>query len=881
MRRLLSLTLALLLALAAALPLGAFAEEAEGEEAPVVLDSREAFLAFAEACCEESYSLGRAFELACDVDLAGTGFEPIAYFAGTLHGNGHTVSGLSVTRAGSRMGLFRRTGPMSAIYDLNAEGVVDPAGTQEGVGGLVGEHAGSLVSCSFSGEVSGIADVGGVVGRNTATGRVSGCSFRGSVTGEHQVGGIAGKNEGVLAECLNSGSVNTVPVTPAGEFRFDLSAVSQDDFLNISNIGGVVGDNPGVTMSCINSGSVGYHYDGYNVGGVAGKCEGFLQDCENTGAVTGRRDVGGICGQLVPFSQWDLSKGKLDELEGSLRTLQGLLDNTARDAAALGDSMADEIARMQEQSDAAYAALGNLMESMDGQSVPAGDNVHYNPETGEIVIDGGRLYQADMTEMNEALNNLRAESASMMAETGGAAGVVGEDMAAVSRQMGDVFNKLSGVANNVGNVRSETVDLSADETYEHDIAAIDGCVNKGPVNAENHAGGVVGTVGFELDFDMEDRLDLSRFLVSDSKHILFAAVRSCESYGAAAAKEEGAGCIAGTVDIGCLSDCVGLGEARCRNGDYAGGIAGRSRGTVRGCWSRAALSGRRYVGGAAGFGTDVIRCRSWAHIESAEEYQGAVAGWTEGTVADNLYVPDAPAGVDGVSFVGQSRAVSAEELLREEGVPQDFDHITLRFVVEDEVVRTLELPFGGSLDELPEVPNKEARYWKWDDFDREHLYCSRTIEGKYYAPNSTLSSGGEVPQFLVEGVFYEGQSLTVLERQTTVEGQEVLGAWTLTVGEYDGTLTVRLYAPEAGRVYRISDGSAEPLDASRDGRYLVFSMENGGTLAYTRAEEPVAAYRFAPVWAGVAAAAALIVLLVRRKKKKQNASPESVSGDGS
>ena len=670
MRRILPLTLALLLLLAAALPLHAFAEEPDGEEAPIVLDSREAFLAFAEACCEESYSLGRVFELACDVDLAGTGFEPIAYFAGTLKGNGHTISGLSVTRAGSRMGLFRRTGPTGAIHDLNAEGVVDPAGTQEGVGGLVGEHAGSLVSCSFSGEVSGIADVGGVVGRNTATGRVSGCSFRGSVTGEHQVGGVAGKNEGVLANCLNSGSV-------------------------------------------------GYHYDGYNVGGIAGKCEGFLQGCENTGAVTGRRDVGGICGQLVPFSQWDLSKGKLDELEGSLLTLQGLLDNTARDAAALGDSMADEIARMQVQSDAAYAALENLMEGMDGQSVPEGDNVHYNPETGEIVIDGSRLYQADMTEMNEALSSLRAESAAMMAESGGAAGVVGEDLAAVSRQMGDVFNKLSGAANNVGNVRSETVDLSADETYEHDIAAIDGCVNKGPVNAENHAGGVVGTVGFELDFDMEDRLDLSRFLVSDSKHILFAAVRACESYGAAAAKEEGAGCIAGAADIGCIADCIGLGEARCQNGDCAGGIVGRSKGTVRGCWSRAALSGRRYVGGTAGLGTDLIGCRSWAHIESAEEYQGAVAGWAEGTVSDNLYVPDAPAGVDGVSFVGQSRAVSAQELLREEGVPQDFDHITLRFMVGDEVVRTLELPFGGSLDELPEVPNLEARYWKWDDFDRE------------------------------------------------------------------------------------------------------------------------------------------------------------------
>ena len=879
MRRLFSAALALLLLFGAALPLRALAEEAPGEDKPVVLDSREAFLAFAEACCEESYSLGRVFELACDVDLAGTGFEPIAYFAGTLNGNGHTVSGLSVTRAGSRMGLFRRTGQQAAIYDLNVAGAVLPAGTRQSIGGLVGEHAGSLVSCSFSGEVSGVSDVGGVVGRNTSTGRVSGCRFRGSVTGEHQVGGIAGKNEGVLAQCVNSGSVNTVPVTPSGEFHFDLSALSQDDFLNISNIGGIVGENPGVTMGCTNRGSVGYHFYGYNVGGVCGKCEGFLQACENTAAVEGRRDVGGVCGQLVPFSQWDLSKGKLDDLEGSLLTLQGLLDNASRDAAALGDSMADEIARMQEQCDAAYAALGSLMEGMDDPEINPGSSVHIDPETGEIVIEGGQLFQADMTEMSEALNNLRAESAAMMMEAGGAAGVVGEDLSAVSRQMGVVFNNLSGVADGVANVRSETVDLSADETYDHDTAAIDGCVNKGAVEAENHAGGIVGTVAFELDFDMEDRLDISRLLVSDSKHYLFAAVRGCRSFGAAAVKEEGAGCIVGTVDVGCIADCVGLGEARSQNGDYVGGIVGRSRGTVRACWSRAALSGRRYVGGTAGLGTDLLRCRSWAHIESAEEYQGAVAGWTEGKVEDNLYVPDAPAGVDGVSFIGQSREVPASELLQEDGVPQDFDHITLRFVVEGEVVQTLELPFGGSVEELPEVPNRDARYWKWDDFDREHLYYSRSIEGKYYAPNSTLSSGGEIPLFLVEGMFYEGQDLTVLEKQANIEGQELLGAWTLSVGDYDGTLIVRLYAPDGGQVYRLAaDGTAEPLEASRDGRYLVFALENGGTLACTRAQAPSSAGRTAAVGAAAAGAAVIVLLLLRRKKKQSAASETEPEG---
>jgi hypothetical protein len=284
------------------------------------------------------------------------------------------------------------------------------------------------------------------------------------------------------------------------------------------------------------------------------------------------------------------------------------------------------------------------------------------------------------------------------------------------------------------------------------------------------------------------------------------------------------------------------------------------------------------VGGTVGLGTDLIRCRSWAHIESAEEYRGAVAGWAEGKIEDNLYVPDAPAGVDGVSFVGQSRAVPAQELLQEDGVPQDFDHITLRFVVEGEVVRTLVLPFGGSVEELPEVPNREARYWKWDDFDREHLYYSRSVEGNFYAPNSTLSSGGDIPLFLVEGVFYEGQDLTVLEKQVSVEGQEILGAWTLSVGDYDGTLLVRLYAPDGGQVCRLAaDGTAELLESSRDGRYLVFELENGGTLIYTRAQEESSGNRIAAVGAA-AAGAALIALLLRRRKKKRSAASETESG---
>ena len=864
MKKRLSMFLALLLLLPMLLPLGASAQEPER----ILLDSREAFLAFAEACCEESYSLGRVFELSCDIDLLGTDFEPIPYFAGTLEGNGHTVRGLRLSQAGSRMGLFRRTGPQAVIRQLNAVGEVQPSGTQSAVGGLVGENAGSLVSCSFSGEVSGIADVGGLVGRNTPSGRVSDCSFGGSVTGEHQVGGIAGKNEGSLVNCRNIGAVNTVEVTPVGELHFDLSALSQDDFLNLSNIGGVTGENLGAVLRCRNDAEVGYRIDGYNVGGIAGKSAGFLQSCENSGSIHGRRDVGGICGQLIPYATWDLSEGRLDDLAGSVRGLQALLNVLSADSAEASGTVADELLQMQTDTAALLDSLSRMLDEYEQSDQSLIDSIWFDPETGEIRYDESALSFADRTELNEALINLEGQGMVLTQQASGAFGTIAYDLGRVSNQMAIVFDKLLGTVDSMGTLQSQTVDLSATQTYDHNEGAIEACVNRGEVSAENHAGGIAGTVGFELEFDMEDRLDASRVLVSDAKRYLFAAVRVCESYGAVTAREEGAGCVAAAVDVGCLSDCVGLGEARSQAGDYVGGIVGRSLGMVRACWSRADLSGRRYVGGIAGLGTDLKGCRSWPHIEGAEEYQGAVAGWTEGTVENNLYIPGPPAGVDGVSLIGQCRPVSEDELLKEDTVPKDFASITLRFVAEGKLIRTEQIPFGGRLESLPEVPNRDVRYWKWDDFDQEHLYYSRTVEGKYYAPNSTLSTGGEIPLLLAEGLFYEGQSLTAAEREAQVEGQERVGAWTVSVNDYEGELTLRLYAPEGGQLYRLEpDGSTARLDARRDGSYLVFSLPNNGTVILTR---PDAGRDWRPLIVGVGvvwAVVGLLLLQVRKKKK--------------
>jgi len=81
--------------------------------------------------------------------------------------------------------------------------------------------------------------------------------------------------------------------------------------------------------------------------------------------------------------------------------------------------------------------------------------------------------------------------------------------------------------------------------------------------------------------------------------------------------------------------------------------------------------------------------------------------------------------------------------------------------VDDEVYEEVQVHFGGSLEKLPEVPNRGNDYWVWDEFDKDQILRSQTVTGEYHRAIPTLASDGDVPDYLVEGVFYEGQELTV------------------------------------------------------------------------------------------------------------------------
>lgn len=863
-----------LLLLAGLFP-AALAEEADEKQGDAIytISTLGQFLTFAKKCALERYSLGRHFVLATDIDLSGEEFEPIPYFAGTFDGRNHLIRGLQLSAEGSRQGLFRQIGEGAVVKNLRVQGSVTPAGSQSYVGGLAGVNCGTILRCSFEGEVRGIENIGGLVGHNAESGVVSQSGYRGSMTGEHQVGGIVGLNQGVILDCAGSGEVNTVAVTPVGETSFDLASFSQDEFLSLTNIGGIAGENTGVISGCRNAGSVGYKYTGYNVGGIVGKTSGFVGSCVNSGQVEGRRDVGGIAGQLIPYAAWEFSNGRLEQLTSEINGMKYLVSEASRNANNQSAELRKQLGTMNNYTSSALTSLSDVLRQVSDNDRRIIDSIQVNRETGEVSFPSLNLNTLDTGGLTSALNNMYAQSTVLSGMIGNSVASVATDLNNINSQMTRIFDVLFSIVSDAsqGDFIS-TRDLSFEEAYEHDEGAVAECENQADIRAETNAGGIVGTIAFEIAFDMEDQLDASNFLTTNAQQYLFAAVRGCRSDARIQSRNDNAGGIVARMDVGAVVNCIGAGSVSSQSGGYVGGIIGTAQGTVSGCWARAELRGEQYVGGIAGLGDDLLDNRAWPHIEQSSEYKGSVAGWAEGTVSGNLYVGEDLAGVDNVSRVDQAEPVLIRELLALEDAPEDFDTVTVRFLQDEHLRRECKVPFGGNIESLPEVQNRGAEYWVWDEFDMDHIYYSMDISGSWYSPASTISTGEEIPLFLVEGSFYDGQALTVTpcDIPADMAAEDVLDACTLTVNDYEGALTVRMLAEDGGKIVLLSDdGSRTEVPVEKDGRYLVFQVENGSS--FVRLSETKL-----PLWpwfvgGGVLILALSATFLIKSKRKKASA----------
>ncbi len=275
----------------------------------IEIHTAEDLLALADNCYVDAWSKNKSVALKADIDLSQVeDFFAVPVFGGIFDGEGHTISGFNHTGAGYVTGLFRYIESSGLVKNLTLKGNIEGDNEEECIGGLCGVNYGTIKNCTFRGNVKGRDTVGGLVGINESSATIQNCTAKGRILGNYSTGGIAGVNHGVINHCTNEAGIND-----------NTEWVEEDDelgtgiFLSISvddeeteiysgvDAGGIAGYSDGMISRCTNAGTVGYEHSGYNIGGIVGRQAGLVSMCTNAGEVYGRKDVGGIVGQMEPY----------------------------------------------------------------------------------------------------------------------------------------------------------------------------------------------------------------------------------------------------------------------------------------------------------------------------------------------------------------------------------------------------------------------------------------------------------------------------------------------------------------------------------------------------------------------------------------------------
>ena len=311
----------------------------EEDENVIHIRTVEDLLRLAMDCSLDSWSDGKKVILENDLSLSAAGFSSIPIFNGEFDGCGHSIYDMELSSAQSPCGFFLETGKDANIHDLNLNGSVVTQGNDSVVGGVAGLNRGLLSNCSFNGVVNAVSTVGGIAGKNEATGVITWCRASGSVSGLGQTGGVVGDNQGAVLNCENRAFVNTESVDPS----LRLESIDTSSILNFiqslrtdnagitTDTGGVAGCSTGFVERCVNNGTVGYLHLGYNVGGVVGRSGGYINSCVNNGEVYGRVGVGGVVGQAQPLAEVVTAQNLLAGLSYRVKALNDALQTTATD----------------------------------------------------------------------------------------------------------------------------------------------------------------------------------------------------------------------------------------------------------------------------------------------------------------------------------------------------------------------------------------------------------------------------------------------------------------------------------------------------------------------------------------------------------------------
>lgn len=635
-------------------------------------------------------------------------FVSIPYFNGTFNGNNHTLLNININSSLINDGVFRVTGKNSNINNLSA---IIKADHNAYHFGFVGYNQGKIINVSVNGDINANNQSGMIVGYNSVNGDIENCNSEGSISGKHIIGGIVGNNYGKVASSKNNSLINT----EVEKEDLDISTItiesltSADSVTKISDIGGICGSNFGTIENVSNNGDVGHEHLGYNIGGVVGSQSGYLYNSSNNGNVNGRKDVGGIAGQMEPSMALIFS-------EDYLQIMRYQIKNMYNDTSSLVDDLNKTNDKNIEYLDNAVDSLGqayDAVELMLGKSFEDPD------------------FEKGKTALTSSMHNVISTFKSFVD---------------TKEEYKDAYAKLKDIAGEgkiFGNTAVDFIDsVSVEKDMYKDVSKWDNdnnkdgkikqCTNYGNVEGDINVGGITGSMAVESDLNPEDDFSIIGATSLDMRYEIKSIIDSSNNYGMIFIKRNYAGGICGNQNLGLIKNCINYGMLNCEDGNYVGGIAGKSDALINNNYSKCFIYGNNYVGGIAGSSLNGENNGSFAQILSYSSNAGSIFGnyanineeivdKADGII-NNFYVYDDLAAIDGISYANKAYQISEDEMLNKD-LNENLKKVNVIFMDDNEIVFKRTLEYNASLEEMDIPLNiiKNNEYQNWVGFDMSLL----------------------------------------------------------------------------------------------------------------------------------------------------------------
>lgn len=823
---------------------------------------------FANKCKYDSYSKDKIVKLTADIDVSGSDFKGISYFAGTFDGGSHIISGFNVDYKGSDFGFFRYIAESGFITNLNISGSINVTGSQENIGGIAGVNKGVINESSFSGKVNASTATGAIAGYNHENAKIVSCTSDADILATNQTGGIAGVNDGLISSCTSKSRVNTQEL----DTTLDIGGVDvgtlnlTQNVIDRNDMGGIAGESTGIISDCVNYGKIGFAHTGYNVGGIAGKQSGKVITCSNEGEIYGRKDVGGIVGQAEPDIESEYLNDRVDDVQSSIDIINSTLNNMS---SSMNNASSDVKSYTENIIDQYKELLDKLQDKLNG-----------NNDNDEKIEDFVDDISKDI------------ENSTVADDIHGVADTVDSEI----RTIADSIERISAQIKNIGNTVTETMDaVTSDDDYIEDISSADSAqnsdgviaksVNRGAVHGDINAGGIAGTMNVEYDVDPEYDLDITETTNVRLRSTVSDVVIYCINYGEVNSKKDCAGGIVGLQELGLVYGSEGYGTAKSETGNYAGGIAGNSASAITDSYSLCNVESEDYTGGICGKGYTMQNCISIPAILGDGEAKGSLAGIIEsdGEVSTNIFVNDIYGGIDDINYSGKADSASYEAVMAMENIPDGFHRVTLVFKADGNVIDTKNIAYNANLgvSELPSIPDKDGYYAQWpENIVSKPILQNTVVEAEYHvwieSVAGDIASQNDKPLFIAEGKFYDDNKITLSKCDTdNLSGDiEYSYAWKMrgTDVKDKGTKTCHFYIKNTSGSSEVwyrdnADSGWVKADAKEHGSYMTAEIPYEADFAVIHKESSNMIYY---ICGGAAACIIVLAVIIIKKRKKRN-----------